>query len=420
MRISRASLAALILSAFSILPLSAQLKYERGGMKYELFQSGESYIVKCRFGPNTSSRTLSAAADRARLVAKDLVGASILYGDFSAANKLDESYFQIFVDCVSLKYSAEISDFTRTYDRTADGELVFECPKSSYTITAATYNAVSDFADLLTRNYSLRKDSNSASLLYNYGNVPVMKSLEICRDFLTGKVQLTEAFRTLQSYNDRMDESVYGEETKTLRTLVKFAVASVDKKMPFGQLCYIEIISAASLKDKPSYYTEWTSTLSKDILAEKILIFCAKNCRTSLPTDNPTMSEIITAFPGAISPYALRRGSDADYQRAAVQYSRLNFTGAIEILQESIDLNGISPKTLCLLGASHRLNGSPEKAMPYLLLCAYLDPNTEYLAGNMALCLNALGFKDLKTLLEAADKSKMDLWSCRQIETLLQ
>lgn len=418
MRISRASLAALVLFAFSILPLSAQLKYERGGIKYELSQSGGAYIVKCRLGPNTSSRTLSAAADRARLVAKDLVGASILYGDFSAANKLDGSYFQIFVDCVSLKYSAEISDFTRKYDNAADGELVFECPKSSYTITAATYNAVSDFADLLARNYNLRKDSNSASLLYDYGDVPVMKSLEICRDFLTGKAQLTEAFRTLQSYHDRMDESVYGEGAKTLQTLVKSAAASIDKKVPFKQLCYMEIISAASLKDKPSYYSEWTSTLSGDILAERILMFCAKNCKTSLPTDNPTMSEIIAAFPGALSPYSLRRGTDADYQRAAVQYSGLNFTGAIEILQESIDLNGISPKTLCLLGASHRLNGFPDKAMPYLLLCAYLDPDIEYLAGNIALCLNALGFKDLRALLEATDKGKMDSWSRKQIETL--
>jgi hypothetical protein len=43
----------------------------------------------------------------------------------------------------------------------------------------------------------------------------------------------------------------------------------------------------------------------------------------------------------------------------------------------------------------NKLSVKPEKALPYLTLYTYLNPKTEYLAGNIAQRLVSLKFKNL-------------------------
>ena len=398
----------------------AQLVYKKGGSVYELSDNKSSYIVTCKVqGLTSSSRDFSLAVSKTRLTAKNLIGASILFQEFVSANKLNDNFFQIFVDCASVNYKAEISDFVQK-EVTSDREIIYECPKDKYNIQEASYRKISDLEELFQTYYNTRKDSYSAELLYSHENLSLKNSIKFFYEYLSGNAQISETYSRLQSYHDRFDVSVYSDNNQMLFTLVGDAAECVDKHMPFKACCQIEMVTAARLDEKKFWYESWKSSLSKNVLAEQILMFCSQNCTSALPKESILTTDVILAYPGAISPFALRKGFDEDYLKAANLYSQSKFDEAATYLEESINLNGITDMNLCLLGASLRLLGKPEKALPYLILCTYLNPQTEYLAGNVAQCLVALKFKNIDNLLLELKELNIDPWSRKQIESLIQ
>ena len=401
---------------FSVCPSWAQLKYERGSSTYELSENKSSYIVRCEIPTSASgSRNQSLAVSRTRLTAKNIIGAGILFRDFARENRLDDSYFQIFVDCAAVNYKAEVKGFVQ---KNTGHDIIYECPKDTYRLQDASYKKITNLKELLENYYNIRKDSYSAGKLYSYGNVSLQNSISFYHDFLSGKAQISETYSRLQSFNDRFEQALYSDNTSMLDALIADAADCMETENPFRTNCAIELVTSAKVKDKKTYYEKWKTSLSRDVLAERILSFCSEKCMFPLPKENILTTDIILAYPGAISPFALKTGRDSDYAKAASLYSTLKFKEAAALLEESINTQGITDKNLCLLGASLRLAGNPAKALPYLIMCLYLNPKTEYLAGNIVLCLSALKFKYLDDILSQLKGSDIDSWSQRQIESL--
>ena len=401
---------------FSVCPSWAQLKYERGSSTYELSENKSSYIVRCEIPISASgSRNQSLAVSRTRLTAKNIIGAGILFRDFARVNRLDDSYFQIFVDCAAVNYKAEVKGFVQ---KNTGNDIIYECPKDTYRIQDASYRKITNLKELLENYYNLRKDSYSAEKLYLYGNVSLQSSISFYHDFLSGNAQISEAYSRLQSFNDRFEQALYSDNTSMLDALIADAADCMETENPFRTNCAIELVTSAKVKDKKTYYEKWKTSLSRDVLAERILSFSSEKCMFPLPKENILTTHIILAYPGAISPFALKKGRDSEYAKAASLYSTLKFEEAAALLEESINTQGITDKNLCLLGASLRLSGNPAKALPYLIMCLYLNPKTEYLAGNIVLCLSALKFKYLDDILSQLKGSDIDSWSQQQIESL--
>ena len=405
-----------VLLMFSVCPSWAQLKYERGSSTYELSENKSSYIVRCEIPISASgSRNQSLAVSRTRLTAKNIIGAGILFRDFARENRLDDSYFQIFVDCAAVNYKAEVKGFVQ---KNTGNDIIYECPKDTYRLQDASYRKITNLKELLENYYNLRKDSYSAEKLYSYGNVSLQSSISFYHDFLSGNAQISETYSRLQSFNDRLEQALYSDNTSMLDALIADAADCMETENPFRTNCAIELVTSAKVKDKETYYEKWKTSLSRDVLAERILSFCSENCMFPLPKENILTTDIILAYPGAISPFALKKGRDSEYVKAASLYSTLKFEEAAALLEESINTQGITDKNLCLLGASLRLSGNPAKALPYLIICLYLNPKTEYLAGNIVLCLSALKFKYLDDILSQLKGSNIDSWSQQQIESL--
>ena len=132
-----------------------------------------------------------------------------------------------------------------------------------------------------------------------------------------------------------------------------------------------------------------------------------------------SISETIAAFPGAIAPHTIRYATyEPNYEAATQHYANFRFEESAQMLIESIDVNGIAPRTLNLLGASYRLDGKPKQAAPYLLLGFIMEPEAQYLVGNLALCLQQLEFPKIEQAVDFLLQYAKDTWSQEQLKTI--
>ena len=420
MRIYRIIIPALLL--FCSLPMCGeQYSYVKGANRFEVKETSKEYQVLC-FNSKTgqTSRNKNITDRQLRMDAIDLIGAFIVYKDSEAFKSLGSEYFQIYVEGLQLHYYAVLEGM-RNENLTVDGIpcIRYSCTKDAYNMQSATYQKNIDIGDLLVAHYSSDKSEKSASLLYKYKDFNSEQYLRLEQDFLVGDAVIPSNIRQFQSVTDRFEMSVFSSLPENMDAPLKMAKSTKPESAPYMQFYYEEMVTSVPLEDKTDYYIRWQKSLSTDgCLYEDILKFCSEKCKKNLPDKNEAcLSAAIEAFPGAVSPFGIRQPiDDASYGRAAQAYSQSDFVQASSILKGIIDDEGVSPKVLNLLGASYRFLGKPEDAMPYLLLCFKLYPKTQYLVGNLYLCLEELGFTQMGSLKIFLQDYSIDSWSNETLE----
>lgn len=414
----------LLLTAFlflASLSFGQQYEFVKGANRFEVVETAKNYEVICRRENGAiSSRNKNIFDRQLRLDVVDLIGAYIL---FKTQADLPANLFQIYVEGINLHYNAYVEGIEQK-EKTIKGErcICYECEKKNYKIESATYNRVIDIPSLLEKHYAQNKGETSANLLYEYEGFSSEQYVQLERDFLTGAAQLPQGVRLLQGFGDRFELTVFGIDEEELKNTIKQTKQSIAASNPYKQFCYEELVTAASLKEKATYYRQWQqSLLPSQCVWEDVLSFCSKNAETAQQSDGITFSDVIAAYPGTISPYGIRQPIDENsYNLAAKAYASSDFKESIRIMKEAIDSEGISPKTLNLLGASYRFDGNAKEAMPYLLLCFKLDPNTPYLSGNIALCLDMMKYPRMKEVLSFLMGYAKEEWSKTEINKLLK
>lgn len=388
----------------------------KGFNKFFINETAEEYQVYCVSSVDVAgSRSKNIGDRQLRMDAIDLIGAYVLYGSSDVSSVLGPDAFQIYVEGLGLHYNAVLEGI-RQEDAVYGGMQCrrYSCAKEAYNITSATYNTNLDVPSLLTAHYLKDRSELSANLLYRYKDFSSEQYRVMERDFLLGRAQIPSGIRQLQSVTDRFEQSVFAVDGGSLIDACKNASSQKPATSPYVHYYYEELISSSSLTDKAGYYRRWRMTLNEDgCVYESILKFCADECAMRVPKENDAVfTNVLEAFPGAISPFGIRQPIDAGvYDKAVQAYSDSDFEKSASLLVESVDSEGISPKTLNLLGASYRYLGKCDKAMSYLLLCFKLAPQTDYLAGNIYLCLKRLGFPRINEAAEFLKIYATDNWS---------
>lgn len=401
---------------FALLSFGQQYVFIKGANHFEVIETAKNYEVICRrTNESFSSRNKNILDRQLRLDAVDLIGAYIL---FKTQADLPISLFQIYVEGINLHYNAYVEGIAQK-KKTIKGEkcICYECKKENYKIESATYNRVIDIPSLLEQHYVQDKGEVSANLMYEYEGFTSEQYVKLERDFLTGEAQMPQGMRLLQNINDRFELTVFSMDNEDLNTALLKAKKMTVSSNPYVQFCLEEMVTAAPLVDKVNYYKQWQNSLSSSqCVWEDVLLFCSQNTVKGKMSKESSFSGVIAAFPGAISPFGIRQPiNNSSYNQAAQAYANSDFKESIRILKESIDNEGISPQSLNLLGASYRFDGNAKEAMPYLLLCFKLDPETPYLAGNLALCLQMMRHPKLKELLDFLNTYAKDDWSRNEI-----
>lgn len=409
----------LLLSAFlflTSLSFGQQYEFVKGANRFEIVETAKNYEVICRReNAAPSSKNKNILDRQLRLDAVDLIGAYIL---FRTQTELPANLFQIYVEGINLHYNAYVEGIVQK-EKTLKGEksICYECEKKNYKIESATYNKVIDIPSLLEKHYAQNKGEASANLLYDYEGFTSEQYVQLEHDFLTGEAQMPQGMRLLQNISDRFELTVFSMNNEDLNTAFSKAKKTAVSSNPYAQFCLEELVTAAPLYDKASYYKQWQKSLSSSHSTwENVLLFCSRNAELGKMPKESSFSEVIAAFPGAISPFGIRQPiNNNSYLQASQAYANSDFKEAIRILTESIDSEGASPQLLNLLGASYRFDGNAKEAMPYLLLCFKLNPETPYLVGNIALCLKVLKYSKMKEALGFLLGYAKDEWSHSEI-----
>ena len=397
-------------------------EYQKGTKRFRIEETKDSYKVYCISSEREmQSRNRNIVDRQNRVLAVDLIGTYIVFTTIAPYSDLGVEYFPYIVEGIDLHYNA-IVEGLRQEDLVQEGKTVtvYSCRKDAYHVDYASYDADADVYSLILAGYQRDKCEQTARLLYECEDFESGQLLTMERDFLLGQVQLPSDIRQLQSWSDRFERSVYSGEAE-FGLVAMSDLQECPSSNPYKQFYYEELVTSALFREKNGYYKRWIQCLfdSKTIY-EEMLLFCAeKCCQADTILCIPTFSSVIEMFPGAISPFGIRQPiHDSLYNRAVVAYAASDFEKAVSILQASIDAEGISAKALNLIGASYRYLGKPEKAMPYLLLCFKLNPCTEFLAGNLAMCMEKMGFDRMEALCRFLLVYGQDSWSEKEINKL--
>lgn len=414
---------AVLIAAGSSYAKGEQFEYRKGTTVFSVVETTSEYRVTCTAsGSSMLSRNRNITDRQNRITAVDLIGAYIVFTSSEYYSSLGAEYFPFVVDGIDLHYNAVVEGLQQKTMQTGGNPVQeYVCKKENYRIDHATYKKNLDLYSLVIIGYNKDKCERTARLLYNFKKFTSEQHLAMERDFLSGDTQLPSEVRRLQSVPDRFELSVYAPDQGVALNLKK-AKDECPETKPYRQFYYEEIVTSAPLDGKQKFYLLWRQTLSDTMTVyESMLEFCSRNCSAGKTDhDEATFSKIIETFPGAISPFGIRQPiTDSLYNKAIAAYSTSDFKKAAGLLRLSIDSEGISAEILNLIGASYRYLGQPDKAMPYLLLCLKLDPNTQFLAGNIALCMKEMGFQRINDLCRFLLNYAREGWSKTEINKLL-
>lgn len=396
-------------------------KYVNGNNSFEITETATSYEVVCdRESTVTNSRNKNILDRQLRLDAIDVIGAYVL---FKSEATLPSSFFKIYVEGINLHYNAYVEGIKQE-TRIIDGKacVCYSCDKEKYHIESATYNKDFDISSAIQSHYDHNKGEEAASLIYNYDKFTSSQYLMLERDFLTGNAKMPDGIRVLQSITDRFENSVYSFDNQLQEEALNKIKTNIPQTNPYKQFVLEEYVTGAPLKTKDDGYKDWKKCLNNtNCIWEDFLLFCSNNTSSSVPKGRtPSFSDVIQQYPGALSPFGIRKPiNDDSYNEAVKSYSNNDFQEASQLLRESIDNEGISPQTLNLLGASYRFLNKPDMAIPFLLLCYKLNPGTQYVAGNIAICASELNYPKVKELCTFLLSSAVDDWSKNEISILL-
>lgn len=408
-----------------------QYHYEKFNSSYEVSETHSHYKVACTFnGEISSSRVLNALENRFRMRSLDLIGIYQLYKEYEKQHDLDESYFQLFVAYNSYNFKATVEQLEGSDFVTKDQMrmVTFSVPKKDFVVDVSAYDLSNiHIRDLLYKDYSKKRNPLRAYPLYNHKDFSSADYISMYKDFLRGIGKISPEYDLLikEKRDSRFELSVL-QEPDSLHQAFFEAIAdeAVKQKDIIAQIIYTELVTSVTPEDKQAYYEAFVDALNPEkTLWEDMVAFVAKKKAVDMDhIENPTMFNTIECFPGAINPFALRLSNErAIYDKAEEKFAKEKIKATIEYLDQSINYEGIHTRTLNLIGAAYRFDGKPEKAMPYLILAYLMDSDAQFVAGNIALCLNALGYKNNAEFIGFLnDNGAIDPWSKAQFETLIK
>lgn len=396
-----------------------QYLYHKGTTTFEIHEFHNEYVVSCyKKGTSLTSRNKNITDRQLRLDAMDLIGAYIIFK--SNYSNIKPQYFQFVVDGIKLHYNATVENVRKEYKNIGGkSALCYICPKEKYLINSTSYIRNLDLLAIIETYYERKKDEETANLFYEYEEFNSNHYIQLEEDFHKGNAVLPSEIRVQKQIEDRLERSIYVENKEQEKRLLQSEI-NIPQNKPYNRFYLEELVTSAPFKKKIYYYQEWKRTFqSTRTVWEDILSFCSEEIKIIIDKENLCFSNVISEFCGAIIPHGIRQPINNDmYNNAASAYSKSDFKKSAEILIESIDTEGISPLSLNLLGASLRYLNKPKEALPFLILCFKLNPKTNYLVGNIILCLNMIDYPKMEEACSFLLNYAIDEWSKNEIVKL--
>lgn len=411
------------------LQLNAQVYYSNQEASFEIYESDDKYHVTCTLkNAINNSRRLKSAYSRLRNNSIDLVGNFIIFNKLNFDYTDKQSLYGIFVKYSNLFYEADVDNFSKSEWNVQGNKrkLNFYCLKNDYIITHVRLDESFSLSNMLISMFEHNKNMKNACIVNDLG-IKISKEIDIERSFLNGDAFLSKDISYLSQVNQgyQLEKSLFDKDS-LINSLVDKVIKDNTVLCDYAKMIESKIIfTSAESSKKDNIYKTYSYYISRNNgLWYEIINFAIKNADKSkfIGVENATIFEIIGRYPGVVNLYGLYVGSEGEYYNHALKtFAESRFDETLELLKKEINLNGISANALNLTGSCYRLSKNSKKALPYLILASYIDLNTEYLAGNIYMCLDELKFKKIEKIGEYfLDSQSIDSWSKIEIQKLIK
>ncbi len=409
---------------------AGQVYYANNEASFEILEKADNYQVKCKLIKDIQgSRRLQRTLNRMRLKAVDLVGNYIVFNrlqfDYTQKNDL----FEAFTDYCKLNFEAHVEKFSGSHWEVCGNTrcISFWCRKNDFVVGNDYFLVDFDVAEILMLDFRRKKTITSACNLMGTGLLDPAKEMEIESLFLNGTAILDDRISRLLKLNpgSQLENSLFGSDS-LMHAGVENILHQDYQFCNFGEMIIAKILfTCASPILKDSIYKGYRKNLGNcNGIWYQVQHFVASKRDDSdfQGFDEATVFDIIGDYPVALNIFGLHIGYNGKYYQLASQaFAEENIEYALELLQNEINFNGITPQVLNLTGACYRLLNRPAKALSYLMLAFYLDMDVPYVSGNTCLCLDALGYEGLDEIaVYFFNSNTIDSWSKTQIANLIK
>jgi len=405
----------------------AQYSIKEKNTTYHLTEEEDEFVVTCDYTqPINNSRHKNIVQSKLRLNAIEIICSYQQYKQAIVNYSPKEDLFELFHKYSNYRSNFTLSDWKagawKTDNRKQEITYTFSKPDFS-ACKVANGNKVNAF-ELFYKDFKATRNIESACRLFDFDSLSTFQIVELESCFLQNNCFVNSTLSNLLNHQTayHLELSLYQEDSALNRL--------VDNIPPYKNTCLLQqivlnkaIFTSIKSKAKKDFYDDNEDLYRQsDHLWYKTVSFIIEHCDSGLLDENElTLVKIIENYPGAINHFCIKQIYDHSegFETASTYFSQEKIDEAIAILKDEINYNGVSGKTLNLMGASYRLKGDYKKAVTYLLLGFYINPEADYLMGNMILCLKQLNYEYVEELSDVfLSHPDIDEWSKSHIQKL--
>jgi len=108
------------------------------------------------------------------------------------------------------------------------------------------------------------------------------------------------------------------------------------------------------------------------------------------------------------------------YNTGVALFTASEIDSALVHFLNSLENESINANVLNFIGACYRIKDEPVHALPFLIQCLELDPEHEYAWGNLAICIDKIGYDDMDIYTYLLTQIEDSNWSKTKVKQIIK
>jgi tetratricopeptide (TPR) repeat protein len=391
------------------------------------------------------SRRFENLRSKSRLDALDQIAAYIYINTIYDIKTSDLTHPHIFIDAVTtlkpFKVRAKISKlkilhFGRLTPSTV--KAIFSMPKDDFKIVELTRNSLAGMSvkDILNK-VILKQPGNEEIVLWLLDLEDSFRKRRGLISQLTATMKLADiseledAAFTKLNLNETIVKSVTGEiSIEQKNKLVSDGIALLNSYSRKDYSIYSNILVSELFKygvKQDELLDIYIQNLNKtaDLQWIELIQFVHEKVIDTDPGYKEDSLDIVHSIYTSLGLLNLENEQFDDaykdhYNTGVALFTASEIDSALVHFLNSLENESINANVLNFIGACYRIKDEPVHALPFLIQCLELDPEHEYAWGNLAICIDKIGYDDMDIYTYLLTQIEDSNWSKTKVKQIIK